>query len=370
MRPALALFLIGLGCQTTGLAQPTILESKALRLEFQPTDASIRLLDKRSNVVWKVGAPQVVLDDGKVRQVHVEGGLIKTEDSLAYTSAFGEFQMRLANDRTSVEYRFGGEFQPKTGPRIKEVRLFQNSLAVGPGEGNYYAVPQRMGILLRTTDDQPAHRRLGYSSGCSMAFLGAVQDGSALLLSWDTPEATLLIDHEIHPRPHLGAGVALHEAEPLGRLPAAGDEAATSSGQSLSPDRPPAAVCSRRWPKRSRPIPRSRSFSERPISNPSSFPASSPRLPGTDTDQEIVHLGFTFDEAAQLAGHLKNDLGTRSVHAGPGRLDQSGLRQPASGHLAGGSRAGWKCRSGRLSRRVKAHGMALRPPRQLPGPLP
>ncbi len=109
-------------------------------------------------------------------------------------------------------------FRASGRPTIREVRLFHDSLAVGPGEENYYAVPHRMGILLRAEEEKPSSRRLGYSNGCSMAMMGAVQKGSALLVSWDSPEAYLVIEHAVQPHSRLSAGIAIQESGRTVRL--------------------------------------------------------------------------------------------------------------------------------------------------------
>ena len=199
MRPVLAAFLVSLGSGTVSLAQTEVLENQGLRLELTAPDASLKIIDKATKVVWTVGPPRVVLADGTMQPVRPMEGVNRTQNTLTYKSGSGSFRLRLLQDPAAVQYSFTGEFRPQAGPRIKEVRLFQDSLAIGPGEGNYFAVPHRLGILLRAEDEQPARQRLGYSSGCSMAMMGAVQEGSALLLSWDTPEATLLISLDDRP---------------------------------------------------------------------------------------------------------------------------------------------------------------------------
>ena len=206
--------MIGASSRTAGLGQTGTLENQGLRLELNVSDASMRLIDKGTGVVWALGSPQIVLADGRAEPVRPVGGVTQTQETLTYRSDFGlEFRLRLVQDPPAVEYRFIGEFQPSASPRIKEVHLFHNSLAVGPGEANYFAIPHRMGILRRAggDGDRPASRRLAYSNGYSMAMMGAVQNGSALLVSWDTPEASLLVDDAARPQPRLSAGIALQE---------------------------------------------------------------------------------------------------------------------------------------------------------------
>ena len=224
MRWILAAWIAGLSLATMGFAQTATLENQGLRLEIQRSDAAIKLTDKSTGVVWTIGPPQVVMEDGRAQPIRPVGGIAQTRESLSYRTEVGlEFRVRLGQNPPAVEYSVAGSLQSPGRPTIREIRLFNDSLALGPGEENYYAVPHRMGILLRAEGDKRSSRRLGYSSGCSMAMMGAVQKGSALLVSWDSPEAFLVIEHSAQPHSRLSAGIAFQESgrtvrlQPLGR---------------------------------------------------------------------------------------------------------------------------------------------------------
>ena len=222
-------------------------------------------------------------------------------------------------------------------------------------QGSSYAIPHRLGILLRPEDDQPAHRRLGYSSGCSMPMMGAVLDGSALLVSWDTPEGSLVINHTAGPQPRLSSGIVLQEPNHTVRLQPLGRGGYVEIAKAY------------------RQVARQRglleTLAEKIKANPSLekllgaadfkpfvFQRLKPKTPWNRTDKEIVHIGFTFDEAAQLAEHLKKDLGIdRSLLVLAGWINKGYDNQhpdilPAAAEL-GGNAGLADC-----SRRVKAQG--------------
>jgi len=350
--------MVGLWSGTAGFAQTGTLENEGLRLEFQTADASIRLVDKGTGVVWTLGSPQVVLDDRRVQPVRPVGGITQTREMLIYRSASGlEFRLRLVPDPPAVEYSFTGEFKNPGGPGIREVRLFQDSLAVGTGAGNYFAIPHRLGILLSAEGDKRPARRLGYSrhDGCSMAMMGAVQQGSALLVSWDSPEAFLLVDHAVQPQPRLSAGIALQEPGRAVRLQPLGRGGYVEIARAY------------RLIARQRGL--LRTLAEKMKANPAVekllgaadfkpfvFDRMKPRTPWNRTDKEIVHVDFTFDEAAQLAEHWKQDLGIdRSLLVLAGWINKGYDNQhpdilPAAAEL-GGNAGLADC-----SRRVKAQG--------------
>ncbi len=73
MRRVLAAWMAGLSLATMGLAQTATLENQGLRLELQRSDAAIKLIDKGTGVVWAIGSPQVVMEDGRAQPVRPAG---------------------------------------------------------------------------------------------------------------------------------------------------------------------------------------------------------------------------------------------------------------------------------------------------------
>ena len=356
MRWVLASLMVGSCLATIGLAQAETLENRALRVDLQSSDASFKLTDKSTGVVWAVGPPQVVLDDRRGQPVRVVGGITQTDEALTYHSDFGlDFRLRLVPDPPAVEYSVAGAFQSPNRATIREVRLFQDSLPIGPGDENYYAVPHRMGIWLRAEGEKRPSRRLGYSNGCSMAMMGAVQKGSALLVSWDSPEAFLLVDHAVQPRPRLSAGIAFQESgravqlQPLGRggyveIARAYREIARQRGllKTLA--------------EKIKDNPAVEKLLGAADFKPFVFERLKPKTPWNRTDKEIVRVGYSFDEAARLAEHWKQDLGIdRSLLVLAGWVNKGYDNQhpdilPAAAEL-GGNPGLADC-----SRRVKAQG--------------
>jgi hypothetical protein len=104
---------------------------------------------------------------------------------------------------------------------VKELRLLSKALPVGPGANNYYAAPDRMGIQLRPEGDKPFSRR--FRDSCSMAMIGAVKEGSALLVTWTDPSTEVRVDYGVQSTPQFRMGLAMRERassvrlQPLGR---------------------------------------------------------------------------------------------------------------------------------------------------------
>ncbi len=285
-----------------------VLENQAVRLEVESADASVRLHDKRSGVMWRLNPPQVVLKDQTTFDATPVSGVRRGGSSLRFSSKPGiEFQLRLLSSPPAVEYSFA--HSPKVA--IQEVMLLHRSLPIEPGERNYYAIPHRMGVLLPVEGDQPFRRKLrAYEVwyGYHMAMFGAVKDGSALLATWESPYTDLVVEYAVAPRKELTCGIALRRdarslvLQPLGR----GGYVEIA--------------------KAYRPIARQRGFlktlAEKACANPHLerffgaadikpfvLSRSAPNTRWNPGPKERVSAGFTFQEAADLAEHLKNDLG-------------------------------------------------------------
>ena len=289
----------------TLLARPETLENRGLRLEIQP-DASIRLLDKSSGVVWTLNPPQVLLKDKRTLLCRPADGILRQGDALRFRAEPGlEFQLRLIEQPAAVEYSF------TPGPEVDEVLLLNKSLPVEPGEQNYYAVPHRLGVLLPVEGDKPYRRRMrAYEtgSGYSMAMFGAVKEGSALLASWEDVYTEILVDYAVEPRPQLTAGLAMRRSAHSMRLQPLGRGGYVEIAKAY------------------RPIARQRGFlktlAEKMRENPAvarffgaadfkpfAFVRNVPNTRWNKTDKEVLRISFTFEECAQLAEHFKNDLG-------------------------------------------------------------
>jgi hypothetical protein len=165
MYPSIKMKPLALLLSMVGPTAAATLENRGLKLEVRP-DASARLLDKASGVAWTLNAPTLVLKDKRSIAVRpaAEPGV--------------RFEIRLLASPPAIEYSFESQVE------MQEVVLLDKSLALAPGDRNYFAAPHQMGILLPVEGDKPYTRRMqAYETGrgYSMAMFGAVQEGSALL---------------------------------------------------------------------------------------------------------------------------------------------------------------------------------------------
>ncbi len=292
--------------------QRQTIENQALRVELDTADLSVRLTDKSTAAEWKLNTPHVVLMDKRSLPVRLSGEVSRTAEALSYATTAGlEFRLTLSAEPGAVDYSFRGSLQPFGSPEMDEVELFRDSLPLGPGDGNYYALPQRMGIQLRPEGDKPYSRRMPAfhtGRGYSMSMMGAVQGGSALLISWESIDTDVLIEYSGAPEKILRAGVALRSAARSVRLQPLGGGGYVEIAKAY------------------REIARKRGLLETVAEKQKRNPATAKMIgaadfkpftlyryaPGTrhnQTDKERVASNFTFEEVAQLAEHFKQDLG-------------------------------------------------------------
>ena len=276
------------------------LENTALRAELDSATGRITLLDKTTGVTWALGPAEVRRNDGRATPLWPSAPVQESRSELRYRAAAGEIVLKLIANPPALEYAV----TPTTG--VTELYILRNALPLAPGETNYYAVPHRMGILVRPDGDKPFTRRIRDS--CSMAMFGAVKEGSALLVTWTDPYTEVQVDYKREPAPQLNMGLAMRNApqtvrlQPLGRggyveIAAAYRGVARERGllQTLA--------------EKMRTNPRAAEFFGAADFKPFAYMRLAPNTPWHKSDQWGAQLNFTFEECADLAEHLHRELG-------------------------------------------------------------
>ncbi|MBI4876060.1 MAG: hypothetical protein HY822_15595 [Acidobacteria bacterium] len=287
------------------LAAAATLENRGLKLEVRP-DASARLVDKASGVAWRLDAPTLVLKDNRPVAARPAAAPVATGSSIRFSAEPGvRFEMRLRASPPAIEYSFESQAE------LQEVVLPGKSLTLAPGERNYYAAPHRLGILLPVEGDQPYTRRLpGYETGrgYSMAMFGAVQEGSALLVSWEDPYTDIVVDYATTPRRELSAGFALRRSarsirlQPLGK---GGYVEIAAAYRAIARQR----GYLKTLPEKAQENPGVLRFLGAADIKPFAFVRYLANTRWNKQNADRVAVNFTFEECAQLAEHYKNDLG-------------------------------------------------------------
>jgi hypothetical protein len=281
-----------------------LLENEGLSIELLP-DASLRLIDKSTGVKWTAGPAQLVFDGQDKQPVQPLEEIDRDGDVIRFLSEEGsKFELHLLEDPPGVEYSV------EPGPGVEEVLLLDSALSLREGKDNYYAIPHRLGVLWPLEGEKDFSWRFkGYdTSGYSMAMFGAVQGGSALLLSWEDPHTDILVDYVVEPSRRLTMALSMSKSARSVRMQPIGRGGYVEIAKAY------------------RPIARERGFlktlAEKVRENPDiekffgaadfkpfAYMPVAPNTRWNKSDEWEIQLKFTFEECAQLAEHFANDLG-------------------------------------------------------------
>lgn len=267
-RTARLLLIAALGSPAMGPSA----EPGQIALSADPSTGRVRLTDKRAGVTWDLG---------------------KVTDAT------------LAPDGASA-------LVATTPPEKDAVALLDHALSIPPDAGGAALVPVREGLLVPADGPADFSRRFptsGYE-GCHMNMVGFLKEGAALLMTWDdpyiAPELTKTKDGlacSVHTRrpPHAkGPAPTSITLTPLGR----GDWNTVAKAYRQAADARGRAITLREKVRRN-----GETDKLLGASNAKLWTCLNRRRNEESTADESVKVHWTFDEAAQIAEHLKRDLG-------------------------------------------------------------
>jgi len=298
-----ALILPGAAMEARG--KTARLTSRAMTVEVDTKTGRWSLTDKRSGARWpSQGAAAAGASKG------LQGGFAEPDLSrpdrvrlLKKNGAAVVFE--LADDGRGLGLRYEGQ-------AIGEVSALDDALAVTDAEGGYAIVPCREGLLVPADSGRSFRRTFGTSDyeGCHMNVLGFVKGGSGLLVTWDDayvfPELQSSRPRGGKVRQRLTAAFRLRRSArslrlwPLGR----GDWNTLAAGYRRIAERKKLAVTLREKVRRD-------AHAERMIgaADVKLWTCLARRMNEQSTKEESVKVRWTFDEAARIAEHIRNDLG-------------------------------------------------------------
>lgn len=280
------------------------LHSDALSVTLEQ-DAALLVSDKSVGMTWRIGRPRIVTSDGSLQPVEVTGDVQRTGDTLRYSAQDGTvFSVSLATDRSAVDYSF------EPADDCDAVHLLHDALPLGSGQDNYYAVPHRIGVMLRPEGDKPyRHEYPGYqTNGYSMAMCGIVQEGAALLLSWQDPYTTITANYSPEPTPQLTLGLTLRKSargvrlQPLGK---GGYIEIAKTYRGIARERGYLVTLA----EKAEANPKVRKMFGAADFKPFAYMQLAPNTRWNKSPEWRTTLDFTFEECADLAEHFHNDLG-------------------------------------------------------------
>jgi hypothetical protein len=304
MRTFIHVCFLVLLISAAGQAKNIKLESDVLAVEIDETSARWSLLDERSGTRWP---SEGMAGPGMATWLEGDFTGAKTVDKNS---------VRLKNDRgASVLFSLvdGGQSLELGYERGDggSVRVLDDALAITDVEDGYVIVPCREGLLVPANSGKAFQRVFGTSDyeGCHMNMLGFIKAGSALIVTWDDAyvfaelKSTLFTDKPYHQK--LTASFELRRSAksvrltPLGK----GDFNTIAAGYRRHAEKKGLAITLREKIRRDRHVELMVGAVDAKL-----WTCLARRMNEQSTEEESVKVRWTFDEAAQIAEHLRKDV--------------------------------------------------------------
>jgi len=281
------------------------LESPSLMVEVDDTTGRWALLDKRSGTQWP---SRGVANPGTATWLEGDFQKTKTLDKTSvrlHWKSGATVVFALTEEGDALELRYEAK-------EDRPVRVLDDALAITDVEGGYAIVPCREGLLIPTDSGKVFKQVFGTSDyeGCHMNMLGFVKGDSALIVTWDNayvfPELQSSTPSGEQYRQRLTANFELRRSPsvlrlmPLGK----GDFNTVASGYRRYAEKKGLAVTLKEKIRRDPHV-------ELMVgaANAKLWTCLNRRMNEESTKEESVTIQWTFDDAAQIAEHLRKDVG-------------------------------------------------------------
>ncbi|MEM3478545.1 MAG: DUF5696 domain-containing protein [Candidatus Bathyarchaeia archaeon] len=299
----------------------SILDSPFIRLEFFE-DGSYRILDKQTQVVWRsnpyikrFGSASLCVDGGTLNVsfnnfdlVESDGRNIRMVYRLKDVGAEIRFNIGLLDDDRSLEF----SYETRGKISVDSLRLLDDGFWITDADRGYMVIPVREGLIVRSDSGIPFIHRFGTFDyeGCHMEMLGLVKDKSAVLVTWHEPYVAAEIKSTLNEgvtdaRQILSLSMYLRKTARSLRISFLGEGDYVSIAKAYRK-----IVQEKGW------LATLREKAERnpevvKLLGASNFKLWSclTRLMDYKMWEELVQVNWTFNEAAEVAEHLRRDLG-------------------------------------------------------------
>ena len=326
LRSALLAALLSSAAALWGQTAPVEIDTPALRFATA-SDGSYRLMDKAAGVTWssadgRFGQISVTMDGKPV--LYPLGVFQAGGKGNAWTLTFHPIPKRAeawvrvsvaaASDKRTLEFSY------ETTPELKlaDVRLLDEAFTIAAADKGYVVVPAREGMLIPADSGLAFSHRFGTSDyeGCHMNMIGLVKNGAAMLWTWSDPYVAVVVKSEIEGGAQkLATSAVLRNSAKSLRVTLLGKgdyNAIAAAYRRVARERGLLVT----WDQKIRANPERAKYIG--ASDVKLWQALDRRMNEDSTAEESVRVNWTFDEAAQVAEHLKNDLKMEKVMFGLG----------------------------------------------------
>jgi hypothetical protein len=261
--------------------------------------------------------------DGKIQEMNLSRCDVKRNSDGVELS----FSPLAANPngklRVTIQAREDGKalefsYALSDGLPLESIDLLEDTLWTTGTDKGYVIVPARMGLLIPANSGRKFMHTFGTYEyeGCHMEMLGIVKDGAAALLTWNDPYVTARVRSEIPQtgqlvgKQVLSTSLELRKSAKSVRINFLGRGDYVSIGKAYRHVAEQHGLL----------VPWRVKVKENPIRaklfgaiNFKLWALLDREMNEDSTKEEVVKVDWTFDEAGQVAEHLKNDLKLEKV---------------------------------------------------------
>ncbi len=300
------------------------LDTPHLSFRVSPESGAFEIDDKSGGVVWKSDFRQSRFGEATIdvsgHQQHLDLAQCQVERTgdgldLTFHPLASQPQAQIVVSVRPAAEGDGLRFTYAASPNLKleSIRLLDQALWTTDAERGYVIIPARMGLMI------PARHGVNFThtfdtyayEGCHMAMAGVVKNGAAALITWDDPYVAVELKSEspatgeLAGKQVLAPSLVLHnsarwvEVRFLGR----GDYVTLAKAyRQIAAER----GWLNTWSEKLQGHPeRAKLFG---AINYKLWALLDREMDPTSTHEKVLKVNWTFDEAAQVAEHLKSDL--------------------------------------------------------------
>jgi len=305
-------------------ASEAVLETDAYRFRMASADGHYEIVDRVSGVTWRsnpwqarfgeatltrAGSSQQVELSACNLQRHGPGWIASFLDSDQHRSLGVHLRLRPTWSGRGLELSYYAD----PGVAVRELRLLDDALWLTDAKSSYALVPVREGMRVPSDSGKAYSQRFNTYAyeGCHMAMFGLVQDGAALLATWDDPYTSLDLKSVLAEAPGTSSRQVLLPSLTLRASARTATLHFLGLGDENTIARTYREVAQTKgwlvpWEQKLRHHPeRAELFG---ASNYKLWSTLDRRMTEDSQSEQSVRINWTFEEAAQVAEHLKQDL--------------------------------------------------------------
>ena len=370
MRFVAVLLLVCAACY--GQAAPVVIETPAFRFEAAAANGAYKLTDKAAGVTWSSSAGRFgqisVPEGGKAARYPLaafEAGGARNARTLTFhpipnrNDAWVRVSVSAGRDARSLDLAY----EAAPGLKLDDIRLLDEAFSIASADKGYIAVPVREGLLLPADSGVAFTRRFGTSDyeGCHMDMIALVKSGAAMLVTWTDPYLAIEVKSALDAAgggQTLTTSAVLKQSAKSLRLHLLGKgDYVTAAAAYRQVARANGLLVT--WDRKIRENPERAKYLG--ASNVKLWQALQRRMNEASTQEVSVRVNWTFDEAAQVAEHVKNDLKMEKVLFGLGGWTKRGYDNQHPDILPAAPEAGGDAGFADCARRVMQLGYVFSP---------